>query len=191
MRKNGGFASVRLAQIALESAWGDATPKDIDSGRESYNLTGVKGRGPAGSVRSWTWEVVGGKDVKIIAEFRAYESFEQHIIERDRIFDWSNYDAYRAAKTPEEAVHALCHAPAPYATDPAYEAKLLALIEKYGLKRFDGPFRDVLWTDAFADELADMKAKGYVKGGTDGKLSMSIESIRVLVICRRMIEGSK
>jgi flagellum-specific peptidoglycan hydrolase FlgJ len=191
MRKNGGFASVRLAQTALESAWGDATPKDVTSGKESYNLTGVKGVGPAGSVKAWTNEEIDGRVVRVLAVFRAYHDFNEHIAERDKIFAWSNYDLYRAARTPEEAIHGLVAAPFPYATDPAYEAKLLALIEKYDLKRFDGPFRDVLWTDAFADELADMKAKGYVKGGTDGKLSMSIESIRVLVICRRMIEGSK
>jgi flagellum-specific peptidoglycan hydrolase FlgJ len=193
MRKNGGFASVRLAQVALESNWGESTPKDVTTGQESFNLTGVKGVGPAGSVKAWTNEEIDGRMVRVLADFRAYHDFDEHIVERDKIFAWSNYALYNAAKTPEEAIHGLVAAPMPYATDSSYERQLLALIEKYDLKRFDrlGPFVDVPADHPFASELADMKAKGYVKGGMDGKLSMSNESIRVLVICRRMIEGSK
>lgn len=166
--KNGGFISVRLAQIALESAWGEATPKDIETGAESYNLTGVKGDGPAGHVRAWTWEVVNGENVRVIANFRAYHSYDEHVVERDRIFEWSNYDAYRAAKTPEEAIHALCHAPAPYATDPAYEAKLLDIIAKYDLKRFDGPFADVRPDAWYAGDVAFLKSACIVSGDSNG-----------------------
>lgn len=187
-----GFASVRLAQTALESAWGEATPKDIDTGRESFNLTGVKGRGPAGSVRCWTWEVVNGRDVKVIAEFRAYDSFEEHIAERDKIFDWNNYDGYRAATTWQDACDALQSAPMPYATDPSYASKLKAIIEANNFDRFDSyVFVDVPGDAPFADELRELKAAGIVNGQNDGRLNLSEESVRTIIICRRMIDAAK
>lgn len=189
---NGGFASVRLAQIILESNWASSTPKDLDTGAESFNLTGVKGVGPAGSVRCWTWEHVDGKDVKVVDSFRAYHSFPEHIIERDRIFlDWrENYGAYLDAKSPEEAIHALTHARYPYATDPTYESKLLDIIASYDLKRFDSwPFADVDAHAWYAEDVAAMKSYGFVKGDENGNLGLSDEGIRLLVILRRMYES--
>lgn len=135
--QNGGFASVRLAQIALESAWAASTPKDMNTRKESFNLTGVKGEGPAGFVECPTAEWDGEKYITVIAKFRAYTSFQQHIMERDNIFLWDNYDGYRAAKTPEEACWALQKAPMPYATDPNYATKLLSIIEQHNLKQYD------------------------------------------------------
>lgn len=188
---NGGFASVRLAQLIQEAGFSVATPRDIDTGRESYNLTGVKGVGPAGSVRAWTTEWNGTKYVDTIAYFRAYDSFEQHVMERDRIFEWSNYDAYRAAKTPEDACRALQNAPMPYATDPGYAAKLIAVIEEYDLKRFDTwPFADVPGDAWYADFVRRMKSTGVMNGYRDGYLRMSEESIRTLMMAERLIRST-
>lgn len=187
MLKNGGFASVRLAQIALESGWGESEPIDIYTGKRSYNLTGVKGVGPAGSVKAWTHEWDGSKYVKVLAEFRAYHSYEEHIFERDKIFEWSNYDAYRAAKTPEEAVYALVNAPKPYATDPNYASKLLKIINDHNFKIYDRYiFVDVGPDHPFYNELKAMKERGYVRGRSDGYLALSEEAVRVLVIAWRM-----
>lgn len=193
MVRNGGFASVRLAQIALESAWGEATPHDLDTGKPSYNLTGVKGSGPAGSVLAWTHEVINGETVKVRALFRAYHSFEEHILERDKIFEWDNYDGYRAAKSPEAACWALQRAPMAYATDPNYADKLIAIIEAHGFERFDR----WLWADVpedhrFYDELSQMKQAGYLRGEkSDGRLGLSEEAIRVLVVAHRMLAGAR
>lgn len=201
MLKNGGFASVRMAQIALESAWGEAVPTDIYNGRNSFNLTGVKGVGPAGYVWSWTEEYDPTNPkakpngyVDEIAKFRAYESFDQHITERDRIFlDWpSNYGAYLAAKTPEEACWALQNAPLAYATDPSYASKLIVTIEANDFKRFDRYlFVDVGPDHRFYGEIKAMKDAGYVRGESDGRLGLPDEAIRVLVITRRMIEAKR
>lgn len=170
MRKHGQFASVRLAQIAIESNWGEDEPLDLATSRRSFNLTGVKGVGPAGSVRAWTWEVENGEDVRVIAEFRAYHDYGEHIIERDRIFiDWpENYGAYLNARNPEEACKALQSAPAPYATDPQYAEKLIAIIVANDFKRFDSVFLDVPDNEWYADDVRFLRDAGIVNGDENG-----------------------
>lgn len=197
MAKNGGFASVRLAQIILESSWANATPKDVNTGQESYNLTGVKGLGPAGSVKSMTHEYVNGVRVDEYAMFRAYHSFEEHITLRDDIFLWDNYDGYRNATSPEDAVRGLAHAPKPYATDPRYASKLLDIIHNYDLKRFDvkpaapGPFTDVPGDCWYAEYVKRWKDSGIMSGFPDGSLRMGEADIRVLIMTERMINRAK
>lgn len=175
MRKHGGFASVRLAQIALESGWAKYTPKDIDTGKESYNLTGVKGVGPAGSVLAWTEEWDGTRMVKVKDFFRAYNSYEEHILERDSIFEWDNYDAYRAAKTPDDACRALQNAPMPYATDPEYADKLIGTMNANGFKEWDvlQPFPDMPADAWYAEAAAGLKALGALQGDEKGNLNPS------------------
>jgi flagellum-specific peptidoglycan hydrolase FlgJ len=190
MIQNGGFASVRLGQIALESAWGESTPVDLRTGKHSFNLTGVKGEGPNGSVTAPTMEEIDGKWVMSLADFRAYHNYAEHILERDRIFEWENYDAYRKAETWEDAVDALQSAPEPYATDSHYAEKLKAIIRENGFDRFDGyVFVDVPPDHPFAGELREMRETGVLHGQADGFLNLSMEAIRVLVICKRMVWG--
>jgi flagellum-specific peptidoglycan hydrolase FlgJ len=190
MLRHGSFASVRMAQIILESDWASSTPKDIDTGKESFNLTGVKGSdGPNGHVTAWSPEEENGVWVQRKSMFRAYHSFEEHICERDKIFsNWTeNYCAYLAAKSPEEAIHALAHAPQPYATDSQYEAKLLALLASNDLKRFDSwPFVDVDGSAWYAADVAAMKACGIVRGDENGRLNASPDLIRMIVWMRRL-----
>ena len=66
--KTGVFASVTIAQAALETGWGQFIPVDKYTGKLSYNLFGVKGVGPAGSVTCQTWEVIDGKKVVVDAQ---------------------------------------------------------------------------------------------------------------------------
>lgn len=193
MVRSNGFASVRIAQVALESAWGEATPKDIVTGQESFNLTGIKStdghEGPAGSVLAWTqeWDASLGSLVDVKASFRAYHSYDEFFAVRDEMFEWSNYDAYRAAKTPEAACLALQNAPMPYATDPDYASKLIATIAANDLNRFDSwPFADVDGSAWYADFVREMKSKGVLKGDGSGYLRLTEHDIRLLIIASRM-----
>lgn len=143
-RATGLFASVTLAQAALETGFGKSTPVDIDTGQQSYNLFGVKGTGPAGSVRSGTREVRNDVSGPEIGTFRAYHSWSESLADHDRLLaSESRYAPVRAAQTPYEACRQLylCG----YATDagpeidgdPRYDDKLMNLIRNYNLKQFD------------------------------------------------------
>ncbi|WP_391571928.1 glycoside hydrolase family 73 protein [Cohnella sp.] len=127
------FTSVRLAQNLLE------TGGVIHSW---YNLGGIKvGSGApnewwdGSSVRKGTWEVYGGQTVNTTANFRAYKSVYHFYRDQDRLFGNSRYARVRSAKTPETQAEMLraCG----YATDPQYATKIIALIDSYGLRKYD------------------------------------------------------
>lgn len=138
------FPSVRIAQSAHETGW------KIHSWN---NLVGLKvGSGKpnpywdGSSVRTGTWEVIGGQRVDTAANWRAYRSIEDCFRDQDLLFASSRYTRVRSAKTPEEQAEMLqaCG----YATDPQYAAKIKNIINTYGLKQYDGEVLRVLDTIA-------------------------------------------
>ncbi|SEK91638.1 Flagellum-specific peptidoglycan hydrolase FlgJ [Stigmatella aurantiaca] len=131
-RETGVPASVTLAQAALESGWGKS-----GLSTKGNNFFGIKGKGPAGSVTMPTKEFLNGKWVTVDAPFRKYnspaESFADHgkfLRENKRYAEAFKHtgDAERFAKEIHKAG---------YATDPEYSSKLIGMINKYGLERFD------------------------------------------------------
>ena len=68
-------ASIVAAQGILETAWGRSIPGDIYTKKFSYNLFGIKGTGPNGSVNIKTHEFINGEKVLIMAKFRAYNDY--------------------------------------------------------------------------------------------------------------------
>ena len=58
-------ASILASQCILETGWGKRVPTDINTGKFSFNLFGIKGKGSQGSVLIWTHEFVNGKKIKI------------------------------------------------------------------------------------------------------------------------------
>ena len=74
MQKTGMSAALQTAQAILETGWGQSSPVDKYSGQMSNNLFGIKGKGPAGSVTSNTWEEYNGTTFRVDAAFRAYKS---------------------------------------------------------------------------------------------------------------------
>lgn len=133
-RETGVPWQVQAAQWALETGWGAATPKDLQTGQESHNLFGVKGEGPGGSVRARTKEFVNGREVETVASFRAYNSPLESIVEHAHLLTTSRYAPARAAGTD---VHrwAQMLGPLGYATDPAYGSKLSQIIRENGWDR--------------------------------------------------------
>lgn len=113
---------VTLAQAALESGWGRYAP--------GFNFFGIKAdRSWTGqSQRLWTREVINGFDVRVQADFRAYdtpqESFADHAAFLKR---WSRYA--KAFETADPRVFARRVAAAGYATDPKYGDTLVGLID--------------------------------------------------------------
>jgi flagellum-specific peptidoglycan hydrolase FlgJ len=134
-KKHGIFASVTIAQACLETGYGKHTPKDKRTGKESYNLFGIKGEGDNGHVTSTTWEVVKGNKVTIDANFRAYKSYYGSLYDHAKVLLNDRYKPVIQAKDGLTAVKQL-H-PCGYATDHSYGDKLIAIIEQFDLLKCD------------------------------------------------------
>jgi hypothetical protein len=127
---------VQAAQWALESGWGRFTPRDMKTGRESYNLFGVKGEGPAGAVSALTTEFVGGMKVPQTARFRAYTSYAESIVEHARLLNGPYYArAHAAGADLRQWTEMLGPQNLGYATDPEYSGKLWQIIQENGWDR--------------------------------------------------------
>jgi hypothetical protein len=131
MAETGVPASVTVAQAILETGWGKHT---IGAAK---NLFGIKGRGPAGSVRAPTREFINGQWVTVNADFAKYDSFEQSISEHARFFLRNRrYARALQFKTDPNTFAREIHK-AGYATAPDYADQLIALMRRYNLYRFD------------------------------------------------------
>ena len=130
-RLTGVPASVSLAQAALESGWGKHAPGN--------NFFCIKGTGPAGSQWIFTREYRGGALIRTKAKFRRYHDPQQSFIDHARVIAEGRYlrHAMRYRGDARRFVHALQSGTYKYATDPRYEAKVMKIIQSYGLQRYD------------------------------------------------------
>ncbi|MDD3298426.1 MAG: stalk domain-containing protein [Firmicutes bacterium] len=136
-RKTGMSAALQTAQAILETGWGQSVPADKYTGKFSYNLFGIKGTGPAGSVVSNTWEEYNGQAFRVDANFRAYnnvnESWAGH---KDLLLTASRYQPFREVMH-DSTQGAWALRRAGYATDSQYPIKLMNIIKTYGLEKLD------------------------------------------------------
>jgi hypothetical protein len=134
-RDTGVPASVSVAQAILESDWGRSRLT-----RQGNNLFGIKalnGPGSDGVVTMATWEHTPSGDVVVQAPFRAYRTLEDSIADHGKFFISNRRyaGALALANDPRAFAHAIQDAG--YATDPSYANKLIGLMDKYDLYRFD------------------------------------------------------
>ena len=126
-------ASVTIAQAIDESGWGTSQLAAND-----YNLFGIKGSGPAGSVTFPTQEFENGQWVTIYAQFRVYHNVSESISDHAELLATSGY--YTRAMADRAVPDAFANdLTGVYATDPEYGANLIALMRLYNLYRFDSP----------------------------------------------------
>jgi lysozyme len=124
-------ASVTIAQAIDESGWGTSQLAATD-----YNLFGIKGSGPAGSVTLPTQEFENGQWVTIYAQFRAYHNVSESIADHAELLATSGY--YTRAMADRAVPDAFANdLTGVYATDPEYGANLIGLMRLYNLYRFD------------------------------------------------------
>jgi flagellum-specific peptidoglycan hydrolase FlgJ len=123
------FASVCVAQAALESGWGKYTIGE-------YNLFGRKWDGHGSYIETTTQEYLNEQWVTITDKFADYANLEEAIAdwcmlltEEPLYADCLNYlqDREGFVKTIGPV----------YATDPAYADKVLSIIDTYGLAELD------------------------------------------------------
>jgi lysozyme len=126
-------ASVTIAQAIDESGWGTSQLASND-----YNLFGIKGSGPAGSVTLPTQEFENGQWVTIYAQFRVYHNVSESIADHAELLATSGY--YTRAMADRAVPDAFANdLTGVYATDPEYGANLIGLMRLYNLYRFDSP----------------------------------------------------
>lgn len=135
--KTGMSAALQTAQAILETGWGQSLPVDKYSGKFSNNLFGIKGKGPAGSVTSNTWEEYNGVAFRIDADFRAYndinQSWDDH---KNLLLKAQRYSIFRdVMHNSSQGAWALRRAG--YATDSKYPLKLIDIIKTFNLDKLD------------------------------------------------------
>lgn len=129
-RSSGIPASFMLGQAGHETGWGKGEIRHKD-GSNSFNLFGIKaGKGWTGKVAEvTTTEYINGAPRKVVAKFRAYDSFEESFRDYARLInDNPRYEKARE-KTHSAVAYATALQKAGYATDPQYAAKLSRAIQ--------------------------------------------------------------
>jgi flagellar protein FlgJ len=124
-RSSGIPASFMLGQAGHETGWGRAEIMKSD-GTRSHNLFGIKAdpnwKGPVAEVT--TTEFIDGQPRKLVARFRAYESYEASFRDYARLINESPRYAKARQSTASAEAYAAHLQQAGYATDPAYGSKL-------------------------------------------------------------------
>jgi flagellar protein FlgJ len=125
-------ASFMLGQAGHETGWGRSEIKNAD-GSTSFNLFGIKaGKGWTGKVAEiTTTEYENGVARKVVAKFRAYDSYEASFRDYARLITENpRYEKAQAtAKSGSAVAYAAELQKAGYATDPAYAKKLGGAIQ--------------------------------------------------------------
>jgi Mannosyl-glycoprotein endo-beta-N-acetylglucosaminidase len=129
-------ASVTLAQAILESNWGESLLT-----RAANNYFGIKALGRVGNdgvvwMRTTEYDDEGAA-YATQAPFRAYKTVVDSVTDHSQLFQRVSLyrAAMRATRDPDEFARRI--ADAGYSTDPAYASKLIGLMLKYDLYRFD------------------------------------------------------
>jgi hypothetical protein len=123
-------ASITLAQWAVESAWGAATPPD------SNNPFGIKAVGQEPAVESLTREVINGVSVTVTAKFRRFDSIAEAFDLHGRLLATAApyTNAMKLKDDPDAFADALTGV---YATDPNYGTTLKWVMHAYNLTIHD------------------------------------------------------
>lgn len=157
-KKNKLYASVMIAQAALESGYGNS---DLASA-PNYNLFGIKGSSKGRSVNMATMEESAAGDYyPIRSNFRAYDSYKESLEDYATLIRKGisgNPEIYKDAwqenaKNYRQATKSLTGV---YATDSDYHRKLNAIIVAYKLTKYDtkGNMEEIKYKIKSGDTLA-------------------------------------
>ncbi|KVD83401.1 flagellar biosynthesis protein FlgJ [Burkholderia ubonensis] len=122
-----------VGQAALESGWGKREIRAAD-GSTSYNVFGIKAtKGWTGrTVSALTTEYVNGEPRRVVAKFRAYDSYEHAMTDYANLL--KNNPRYAGVLSASRSVEGFAHGmqKAGYATDPNYAKKLISIMQQIG-----------------------------------------------------------
>ncbi|ACR30371.1 flagellar assembly peptidoglycan hydrolase FlgJ [Burkholderia glumae] len=120
-----------VGQAALESGWGKREIRGRD-GSTSYNVFGIKAtkNWTGRTVSAVTTEYVGGQPRRVVAQFRAYDSYQHAMTDYATML--KNNPRYAnvvtGSTTPESFANGMQRAG--YATDPHYAKKLISILRQ-------------------------------------------------------------
>nr|WP_277753196.1 glucosaminidase domain-containing protein [Metabacillus mangrovi] len=124
-------ASMLLAQSILETGWGESF-----LAKNALNLFGIKGSYKGQSVTIRTIEFVDGEEVVVSSAFKRYPTWYESFKDLVEFYKrGTRYAPIFGQEDYKEACYALQRAG--YATDPRYAEKLIGIIERYGLQKYD------------------------------------------------------
>lgn len=122
-------ASVSLAQYGLESAWGKTV-----TGK--YNFFGIKAVPGDTFTTCPTHEVVHGKRVLVLANFKNFRDYNDAFDYHAKLL--ATHERYAPAMEHVDNAEAFAHAlTGLYATDPDYGNKLVEIMQQSQLERYD------------------------------------------------------
>lgn len=136
-------ASVTVAQSILESNWGRSQLSTAERNYFGFKCVNPTSPGPiaVGCARYPTTECVPAPCHPVDAFFRTYASIDDSFRDYGRLLTTSPY--YAAALPVRDDPDAFIRAVAQkYATDPEYADKVIGLMDRYDLRRFDRPARE-------------------------------------------------
>lgn len=178
------FPSITIAQAILESNWGKST-----LAVKANNLFGIK------ASKDWSGQVFNietkeqkadGTVYTIKADFRKYNSWLDSIKDHDKFFistEWrkQNYKRVLEAKDYKEQAKALQDCG--YATDKKYADKLISLIEKHNLNKFDKGAKMVKDNkpSEWAKEAIEWAKEYNISDGTRPKDNCTREEVVVMI----------
>ena len=129
-KESGIPAAYMLGQAGHETGWGKSEIRHSD-GSNSFNLFGIKAnKGWSGKVAEiTTTEFIDGAPRKVVAKFRAYDSYEDSFRDYAKLITQSPRYEQARAQTGSAEAYASALQKAGYATDPAYARKLSGAIQ--------------------------------------------------------------
>lgn len=173
--RSGILPSVTAAQMILESGYGKTT-----LAKAANNFFGMKATLSGNTWESpWngkdvvnapTWEVLNGETVHVNANFRKYPDAETSIKDHSAYLlgakdgDNLRYAGLLKAMTAEQAINIIKNGG--YATDPNYVSKILSLIQRYGLDKYDPAIEVVVPVEkkkGYRVQLGSYKLKANAK----------------------------
>ena len=167
--------SLTIAQAILESDWGRS-----ELARNANALFGIKAHTDPTHKKTYTkttWEYSSGKYIQIEAKFKAYNSWEESVKDRSKYLANRYIGGVHIYKDliGETNYKMACQKiyKAGYATDPEYPKKLIDIIEKYKLNKFD---EDNIISGEVTKDLTEF-AICYVN---DGDLPNALSLVNIL-----------
>ncbi|MCH4008933.1 glycoside hydrolase family 73 protein [Companilactobacillus sp.] len=132
----GVLPSITIGQAILESDWGNSTLAS-----KYNNYFGIKGEDPSNTVVLQTREYTDGQWVTINGRFRSYsdyrESMKDHALLLVNGTTWNSAQYQQVISSKDYIEAAVSLQTDGYATDPGYTTKIIHVIQKYDLMKYD------------------------------------------------------
>ncbi|MDF0480339.1 NlpC/P60 family protein [Vagococcus sp. PNs007] len=173
----GIYASVMIAQAALESGFGNSALASAPN----YNLFGIKGSYEGKSVSFATLEDNGsGSMYQINAGFRKYPSYKESLEDYAKLLKngiAGNSGFYKGTwkKNAPTFKHATKFLTGKYATDTSYDKKLNGLIKAYDLTEYDN-YKERIYIANNSETLVDISKKMKIKLSDLKKLNRTLKN---------------